>query len=52
VKLDLCIAKFWLNPIALAKNRGFAKHELNRIARLVDRHRQTLLEAWHDYFGA
>jgi len=52
VKRDLCIAKFWLDPIALAKNRGFAKHELNRIARLVDRHRQTLLEAWHDYFGA
>ena len=38
VKRDLQIAKFWLEPIALAKNRGFAGNELNQIARLVARH--------------
>lgn len=52
VKRDDRIAKFWLDPIALAKNRGFPDHELNRIERLVRQHRQALLEAWHDYFGA
>jgi hypothetical protein len=52
VKRDQSIAKYWLNPVALAKNRGFADHELTRIESLVIQHRQTLMEAWHDYFGA
>ena len=29
VKRDRRIAKFWLNPISLAKNRGFKQHEIN-----------------------
>jgi hypothetical protein len=52
VKRDRQIAKFWLNPISLAKNRGFREHELNRIAELVEENRQKLLEAWHEYFSA
>lgn len=52
VKRDRSIVKYWLEPIALAKNRGFAQHELNDIEALVGQHRQALLEAWHDYFGA
>ncbi len=52
VKRERCIAKFWLSPVILAKNRGFAGHELNRIARLVAQHEPTLLEAWHEYFSA
>ena len=52
VKRDRDIAKFWLDPVALAKNRGFHGHELNRVAALVEQHRTTLLEAWHAYFGA
>jgi hypothetical protein len=52
VKRDQYLAKFWLNPISLAKNRGFKPHEITQIARLVVKHEQTLLEAWHDHFGA
>ena len=52
VKRDRRIAKFWIDPVALAKNRGFAEHELNDIEKLVVQHRQTLIEAWHDHFGA
>jgi len=52
VKRDRDIAKFWLDPISLSTNRGFKEHELNQIARLVVQHQQTLLEAWHDYFGS
>jgi len=52
VKRDLQIAKFWLEPVALAKNHGFAEHELNRLRRLVVEHRADLLEAWSEYFGA
>ncbi len=51
VKQDRRIAKFWLEPIVLAKNHGFAGHELNRIAELVATHERIILEAWHEYFG-
>lgn len=51
VKRDRQIAKFWLNPVSLVKNKGFKEHELNQVTRLVIRHRDKLLEAWHDYFG-
>lgn len=52
VKRDRQIAKFWLNPIKLEKNRGFKEHELNRIAQIIEDHRDVLLEAWHDYFDS
>jgi hypothetical protein len=51
VKRDRQIAKFWLEPIALAKNCGFADHELNHVQRLVVQYQQRFIEAWHDYFG-
>lgn len=44
-------AKFWLEPVALARNLGFSASELNRILRLVDKHQATLLEAWDGHFG-
>lgn len=43
-------AKFWLEPLALATNHGFAAHELNEIQRVLLEHQEELLEAWHDYF--
>ena len=52
VKRDRRIVKFWLDPVVLAKNRGFPGHELNHIARLVAQHEEVLLEAWHEFFGA
>jgi len=52
VKRERRIAKFWLDPVALAKNHGFPGHELNHIARLVVEYEPALLEAWHEYFGA
>jgi hypothetical protein len=50
VKRDRQLAKYWLDPIALEKNRGFKEHELNQIAKLVEEHQTVLLDAWHDYF--
>lgn len=52
VKRDRSIAKFWLSPVSLAKNRGFKEHELRDIARRVIKHEPILLEAWHEYFGS
>lgn len=45
-------AKFWLDPVALARNRRFTHRELGTIAQLVRRHRKQLWEAWHEYHGA
>ena len=52
VRHGVRIAKFWLDPVQLAKNRGFKQHELNEITRFVVEYQQILLEAWHDYFGS
>jgi hypothetical protein len=44
------VAKFWLAPVRVAYNYGFAPVELNRIAGLVRQHEDELVKAWHDYF--
>ena len=43
--------KIWLDPVEVAKSRGFRAHEIGGILTLVDEHRSSLLEAWHEYFG-
>ena len=41
--------KFWLAPIALAKNRGLAPHVLRDIERLVYEHQEFLREKYDEY---
>ena len=43
-------AKFWLAPVALARNLGFSAVELRRVLGLVAEHEPRLLEAWNEYF--
>ena len=43
--------KLWLEPVEVAKSRGFRAHEIGGIVALVEEHRARLLEAWHEYFG-
>ncbi len=50
VDRDDASAKFWLNPVSLARSLGFPPHELRRIERLVAEHEATLLETWHEHF--
>jgi hypothetical protein len=45
-------AKFWLDPVALARNLGFSPPELRRIHRLVLENRNLLLEKWYERFPA
>ncbi len=40
-------AKYWINPTSLVKSVGFRKHELNQIEKIIDKHREHLLEAWN-----
>jgi hypothetical protein len=48
---DELSAKFWLNPIALARNLGFNASELRKIERVVSAHQSELLERWHKEYG-
>jgi len=43
-------AKFWLDPVALARNLGFGPVELRRVHRLVVENRNLLLEKWYERF--
>jgi hypothetical protein len=44
-------AKFWLDPIQLARNFGFRAHELRTIQSHVMEHSEEFLEAWSEFFG-
>lgn len=42
--------KAWLEPVTLARNLGFRPHEINAILAIVETHRETMLERWHEHF--
>jgi hypothetical protein len=44
-------AKFWLEPVGLARNLGFYAKELRKLQKLVEKHQDMLLEAWYGRFG-
>ena len=39
-------AKFWVDPVAVARLHGFREQELNEIEALVRRYRSQILDAW------
>jgi hypothetical protein len=51
VDRDTNSAKFWLNPVGLARNLGFGATELNRVEKIVRENQVFLLEEWNGYFG-
>ena len=42
--------KVWLEPVEVAKERGFRVGERAAILAHVKEHRAMMLEAWHEYF--
>lgn len=48
---DEATIKVWLDPVEVAKSRGFRAHEIGGIVAMVEANRTRLLEAWHEYFG-
>ncbi|MCI5065024.1 DUF4160 domain-containing protein [bacterium] len=44
-------AKFWLDPVQLSKNIGFARQELRKIQLMVIEHSNDFREAWDGYFS-
>ena len=50
VERDASRAKFWLDPVRLARSGGFGPAELQQVERLVTAQAQLLLKAWNEYF--
>lgn len=48
---DNLSAKFWLEPVELAKNIGFRGKELRKLELLVRENQIELVEAWNKYFS-
>ena len=45
-------AKFWLQPsLTLANHTGLPKQQLAYAERVVARHLQEIIDAWHEHFG-
>lgn len=45
------LAKFWLEPIELARSVGFGASELNALRKIVEQNAATFREAWDEFFG-
>ena len=51
VQRETMLAKFWLDPIALAGSTRFPAHELRQIEAMVIENQYRFMEAWHGFFG-
>lgn len=41
-------AKYWVQPLALAWNRGYRSHELTEIEHLIEANRDLILQIWQE----
>ena len=46
------LVKFWLEPVSLARNYGFADHKLRRIQSLVQKYQAECLRKWNEHFSS
>ncbi|HUY13323.1 MAG TPA: DUF4160 domain-containing protein [Terriglobia bacterium] len=49
VEREKMVCKFWLEPVELARNAGFSRRELNRIAQLIEGNMVRIKEAWNEH---
>ncbi|MBN1102809.1 MAG: DUF4160 domain-containing protein [Deltaproteobacteria bacterium] len=52
VQRERMICKFWMQPLALARNQGFTAKELNLLRQIITRNREKILEAWYEHCGS
>jgi hypothetical protein len=52
VERDDCEAKFWLDPVLLERSGGFTRREIKTIRDIIEENRQTMLDAWNEYFNS
>ena len=51
IESDENCAKFWLEPINLAKSIGYNAKELNEIRKLIIDNVEIIKVKWHEYFN-
>jgi len=51
VQRERMICKFWINPLALARNQDFSVKELNTIREIIARNKDRIMEGWDGHFG-
>jgi len=51
IRRERATAKFWLDPVRLARSRRFSDHELRELQRIVEENLARILEAWNEHFG-
>jgi hypothetical protein len=51
VRRDRATAKFWLQPVRIARSRRLRDHELRSIQALIEERIDKILEAWHEHFS-
>ena len=51
IQRERMLAKFWLNPVALARSHRFSTQELRTLESLVIDNRPLFLEVWNEYFS-
>ena len=51
VERDSRIAKFWLDPLELARSGGLRQRDINNIQRIIAVQQQNFLERWNENFA-
>ena len=51
VERDDSEAKFWLDPVRLARSHGFAANEFNKIEKLIIENQQHLMDRGNEFFN-
>ncbi len=52
VQQEKMTCKFWINPLALAKNYGFSAKELNTIRAIIIKNKNRISERWYEHCGS
>ena len=51
VQREKMICKFWIKPLALARNQGFSAKELSAIREIISRNSERIVEGWYEHCG-
>ncbi|MEO1543138.1 MAG: DUF4160 domain-containing protein [Pseudomonadota bacterium] len=50
VQRDNAVAKYWLEPLHLARNAGFSARELREFQRVLDDRGEECMRKWNEFF--
>jgi hypothetical protein len=51
VQVQSAKAKIWLDTFEVAENKGFKKHEIAKIVKLVRKYENEIKESWNEHFS-